>query len=207
MNIETVTLEGRYVRLVPLSVEHAGELWLAGSDPEIWRFTTSQITTPDEMRTYVEAALEEQGRGVALPFATTDRMSGRVIGTTRFAAIVREHKRVEIGWTFVSPLHQRTPVNTEAKYLMFRHAFETWRCNRVELKTGSLNMKSRNAMLRVGAKEEGILRKHTIHVNGFVRDTVYFSIIAEEWPQVKADLEEKLQRPYQPAAEPDSASR
>ena len=111
-------------------------------------------------------------------------------------SIEPKHKRVEIGSTFVTAARQRTPVNTEAKYLMFRHAFETWEVNRVELKTGSLNLKSRIAMARLGAKEEGTLRRHIINDDGFVRDTVYFSVIAEEWPEIKRELEEKLARPW-----------
>ncbi|MBC7926015.1 MAG: GNAT family N-acetyltransferase [Bryobacteraceae bacterium] len=194
MNIEPVTLEGRTIALVPLLREHVDGGWKAGSDPEIWKLTTAKVHSREDMVAYIETALGEQARGVSLPFTTILRATGEVVGMTRFGSIAREHKRVEIGWTFVTPLHQRTAVNTEAKYLMLRHAFEVWGCNRVELKTGSLNSKSRNAMLRIGAKEEGILRQHIINADGFVRDTVYFSVIAGEWPEVKAGLEEKLSR-------------
>jgi N-acetyltransferase len=197
MGLKAVTLEGRWVRLEPLRIEHAEELFEVGSDPELWRLTTVRIESVDDMRRYLQAALDEQSRGVALPFATCERETGRAIGTTRYANIVPEHKRLEIGWTFVSPRWQRTPINTEAKYLMFRHAFEELGYNRVELKTNALNTKSRNAMLRVGCTEEGTLRRHMVNPDGTLRDTVYFSVVTEEWPQVKARLEEMLARPWQ----------
>jgi RimJ/RimL family protein N-acetyltransferase len=176
--------------------QHVEALWSAGSDPELWRFTSPKIATIDAMRRYVTAALAERDRGVAIPFCTVERQSGDVIGSTRFGNIVPEHKRVEIGWTFVTPRLQRSPVNTEAKYLMLRHAFETWGCNRVELKTNVLNEPSRNAMLRIGCTEEGVLRRHMVNDDGTVRDTVYYSIIAEEWPSVKQRLEQMLERTW-----------
>jgi RimJ/RimL family protein N-acetyltransferase len=199
MVVEPVTLEGQRVRLTPLELSHAVELFESSSE-DVWRYTTVKITTVDAMRDYVRAALEERARGVSMPFATCERASGRVIGTTRYMSIAPEHKRLEIGATFVGPAWQRTPVNTEAKYLMFRHAFEELGVNRVELKTNALNLKSRTAMLRVGAQEEGTLRRHMINSDGSIRDTVYFSVIAEEWPKVRARLEEMLARPWQKVA-------
>jgi RimJ/RimL family protein N-acetyltransferase len=151
------------------------------------------------MRTYVEAALREQAAGVSLPFATIDLASGRVIGSTRYGNIDRANRRVEIGWTWVAPPWQRTPVNTEAKYLMLGHAFETLGCMRVELKTDSLNERSRAAILRIGAQQEGIFRNHMVTESGRIRHSVYFSLIDSEWPAVKARLEEKL-RTGAPAA-------
>ena len=124
--------------------------------------------------------------------------SGRAIGSTRFAAIDVENRRVEIGYTWIAPAWQRTPVNTEAKYLMFRHAFETLGCVRVELKTDSLNERSRNAIARVGATQEGIFRNHMVTHSGRLRHSVYFSIIDADWPAVKVTLEAKLARPYTP---------
>ena len=194
MRIQPVTLEGRYVRLIPLQMGHVPALWRAGSDPELWRFTTLQIRSEQDMHAYIAAALEEQQRGVSLPFSTVEIASGEIVGTTRFAAIVPEHKRVEVGYTFIGPGWQRTAINTEAKLLMFRHAFETWHCNRVELKTNALNQKSRNAMLRIGCREEGTLRRHIINNDGSVRDTVYFSVVADEWPEVHAHLQRLLAR-------------
>ena len=125
-------------------------------------------------------------------FATIERSSGRAIGSTRFMNIDRANRRVEIGSTWIAPAWQRTPVNTEAKYLMLRHAFEVWGCIRVELKTDALNQKSRTAILRIGAKEEGTLRRHLLTWTGRVRDTVYFSILDNEWPEVKLQLESRI---------------
>src|SRR5258708_7632647 len=142
----------------------------------------------DDFRRLVEKALQEQERGESVVFATVERSSGRVIGSTRYMNIDRANRRVEIGSTWIAPAWQRTAVNTEAKFLMLRHAFETWGCMRVELKTDALNLKSRNAILRLGAKEEGTLRKHLVTSTGRIRDTVYFSILDTEWPQVKTNL-------------------
>ena len=198
MNVEPVTLEGRYVRLEPLSMAHHAQLCEIGLAADIWRWTTSIARTPEDMRTYIETALKWQSEGHALPFATLETASGRAVGSTRFGNIDRANRRVEIGWTWVALAWQRTPVNTEAKYLMLRHAFETWGCLRVELKTDALNERSRAAILRLGATEEGVFRKHMIVTGGRVRDTVYYSIVDDEWPAVKAQLEARLSRPYTP---------
>lgn len=194
MNIEPVTLEGRFVRLEPLSFDHLDALLEAGADHEIWRYMPSNCSTRGEMRKAIETALEWQRAGTALPFATIDRRSGNAIGSTRYMNIVPEHKRLEIGWTWISPAWQRSASNTEAKYLMIRHAFEQLGCNRVELKTNALNAKSRAAILRIGAKEEGVLRNHMVNPDGTLRDTVYFSVIAPEWPEIKGRLEAMLER-------------
>jgi RimJ/RimL family protein N-acetyltransferase len=193
MNTEPVTLEGRLVRLEPLRADHVDALWAAGSDPDLWSLTSSRIQSLAEMKAYVAEALADRA---ALPLATIEAASGRVVGTTRFANISPEHKRVEIGWTFIASGWQRTGLNTEAKYLMFRHAFETWGCNRVELKTSALNHRSRTAILRLGALQEGVLRRHMINADGSLRDTVYYSVIAEEWPRVKAHLERLMEHDY-----------
>jgi RimJ/RimL family protein N-acetyltransferase len=142
----------------------------------------------------VEKALDEQERGESVVFATVECSSGKVIGSTRFMNIDRANRRVEIGSTWIAPAWQRSAVNTEAKYLMLRHAFEIWKCMRVELKTDALNRKSRNAILRIGAKEEGTLRRHVITWTGRVRDSVYFSILDSEWPEVKLKLQGMLAR-------------
>jgi RimJ/RimL family protein N-acetyltransferase len=147
------------------------------------------------MRAYIETALEGQAAGIALPFATIARATGRAIGSTRFANIDRANRHVEIGWTWLGEKCQRTAANTEAKYLMLRHAFETWRCLRVEFKTDSLNERSRAALLRIGAKEEGIFRNHVITWTGRIRHSVYYSIVDSEWPAVKAHLQDKLGMP------------
>src|SRR5262249_6375032 len=141
---------------------------------------------------FVAKLLEEEKRGESVPFATVERSSGQVIGSTRFMNIDRANRRVEIGSTWIASPWQRTAVNTEAKYLMLKQAFEVWGCLRVELKTDALNQQSRNAILRLGAKEEGTFRKHLVTWTGRIRDSVYFSILDTEWPEVKARLEEKL---------------
>jgi RimJ/RimL family protein N-acetyltransferase len=186
--VEPVTLEGRFVSLEPLSVEHTPELCEVGLDPELWKWTLSQINDEKGMTDYVESALADRRKGVALPFVTRDRRSNRIVGSTRFGNIDFPNKKVEIGWTWVAPEWQRSYVNTEAKLLMLTHAFEVWNCIRVEFKTDALNEKSRTAIARLGAMEEGILRNHMITETGRFRDSVYFSIIESEWPSVKARL-------------------
>lgn len=197
MNVLPLTLEGHHVRLEPLSQAHHAALCEVGLDEELWRWTTVLIRTTDELHEYIAMALGDQAAGVSLPFATVDKATGRAIGSTRYGNIDRLNRRVEIGWTWVARTHQRTYVNTEAKYLMLRHAFETLGCFRVEFKTDSFNVRSRNALLRIGAKEEGIFRNHMITYTGRLRHSVYYSIIDSEWPEVKAALEEKLSRRYQ----------
>lgn len=195
LRIETpVMLEGSFVRLEPIRREHGELFWYAAKDAldDIFHWIPYRMQTPEDFKHLVEKALGEQERGESVVFATTERNSGKVIGGTRFMNIDRINSRVEIGSTWIAAQWQRTAVNTEAKYLMLRHAFEVWGCMRVELKTDALNQKSRNAILRIGAKEEGTLRKHLITWTGRVRDTVYFSILATEWPEVKAKLETML---------------
>jgi N-acetyltransferase len=184
-----VPLHGTYVRLEPLTRDHVGPLAEVGLDPDLWRWTLAQVRTRDEMAAYVDRALDEQATGRALPYATVERASGRVVGSTRFGSIDAEHRRVEIGWTWIARPWQRTPLNTEAKYLMLRHAFEVLGCVRVELKTDALNERSRNAIRRLGAVEEGTLRGHMVTADGRIRDTVYHSILAAEWPRVRSRLE------------------
>lgn len=189
-----VALEGRHVRLEPLSPAHLEGLCAVGLEPEIWEWTLMRVRTPAEMRRYVRAALAAQRRGEALPFATVDRASGRVAGSTRFGALEPAHRRVEIGWTWLGREFRRTALNTEAKLLMLAHAFERLGCVRVELKTDALNRRSRAAILRLGASEEGVLRRHMVTESGRVRDTVYFSVLDSEWPEVRAGLERRLAR-------------
>jgi RimJ/RimL family protein N-acetyltransferase len=192
MEVVPVTLEGRHIRLEPLSHAHADGLAEVGLAEELWRWIPTPVRTKSEMVEYLDTALDEQRRGISLPFATIEKTSGRPIGSTRFANIDCTHHRVEIGWTWIAPDWQRTAVNTEAKFLMLRHAFETLKCIRVELKTDSLNEKSRAAIQRIGAKEEGIFRNHMITASGRLRHTVYFSIIDSEWPAAKTALQQKL---------------
>jgi RimJ/RimL family protein N-acetyltransferase len=192
MVIAPVILEGRHVRLEPLTLEHTAQLAEVGLDADLWTWIPTPVRTPEEMSAYVQTAIKEQAAGSALPFALVEKSSGRTMGSTRYGNIDRDHHRVEIGWTWVARQWQRTPINTETKYLLLRHAFETLRCIRVELKTDSLNERSRAAILRIGARQEGIFRNHMITASGRIRHTVYFSIVDSEWPEVKARLEAKL---------------
>ena len=196
MLVDPLILEGRHVRLEPLRLDHQARLCEVGLDEDLWRWTTTRVSTPEEMRLYIQTALEEEAAGMSLPFATIEKASGRAIGSTRYGNIDRANRRVEIGWTWIGRSYQRTPANTEAKYLMLRQAFETWGCIRVEFKTDSLNERSRSALERIGAKEEGTFRNHMITYTGRLRHSVYFSIINSEWPTVKTALEEKLARPF-----------
>jgi len=192
MVITPVILQGRHVRLEPLTLEHVAALAEVGLDDDLWKWIPTPVRTLDEMNAYVQTALQEQAAGSALPFALIEKPSGRAIGSTRYANIERVHHRLEIGWTWVARPWQRTAINTEAKYLLLRHAFETLKCMRVELKTDSLNERSRAAILRTGAREEGTFRNHMITTSGRIRHTVYFSIIDSEWPGVRARLEAML---------------
>lgn len=189
-----VTLEGSVVRLEPLRREHAELFWdVAKNDLEdIFRWIPYSMKTRDDFQKLIDKAFSEQERGESVVFATVEHSSGRAIGSTRFMNIDPANRRVEIGSTWIAPAWQRTAVNTEAKYLMLRHAFEVWGCMRVELKTDALNQKSRNAILRIGAKEEGTLRRHLVTWTGRVRDTVYFSILDSEWAGVKTKLETRI---------------
>lgn len=188
--ITPVTLEGRHVRLVPLSSDHLQPLCEVGLDEELWQWIPNPVRSRDEMARYVQDALDGQARGEMLPFATIECAGGTVVGSTRFGNISLPNRRLEIGWTWLSRPWQRTVINTEAKLLMLRHAFDELGCHRVEFKTDALNTRSRRAILRLGATEEGVFRKHVVTANGRLRDTVYFSITDDEWPQVEARLEE-----------------
>jgi len=194
MDVRPVTLEGRFVRLEPLTMAHHAALWEIAKDHELWRWTATDIRTPENLTTYMEHALAEQAAGRALPFATIAREAGRPVGSTRFGNIEPLNRRAEIGWSWLGAAWQRTTVNTEAKLLMLTHAFETWGCIRVELKTDALNQASRAAIARLGAKEEGTMRKHMVTQTGRVRDTVYYSILDDEWPALKARLEARLRK-------------
>lgn len=194
VNLQPVTLEGSHVRLEPLSESHHDALCAVGLDPELWRWIPIQVLDRDQMMNFIRRELAEQAQGTSIPFATVERSTKNVIGATRFMNIDAANKRIEIGSTWIAKPWQRTAINTEAKYLMMRYAFETLGCNRVELKTDSLNTKSRDAILRIGAKQEGTLRQHMTTWSGRLRDTVYFSVIAPEWPDVKLALEAKISK-------------
>jgi N-acetyltransferase len=192
MLIEPVTLEGERVTLEPLAIGHVAGLCEFALDEALWRWMPYVIRSQAELEDYVRSSLDAQQAGTALPLVTLDRASRCVLGLTRYMNIDRLHRRTEIGGTIVAPAWQRTFVNTEAKYLMLNHAFERWGCIRVEFKTDSLNERSRKALLRIGAREEGTFRNHMIMPGGRIRHSVYYSIVDSEWPAVKENLVRKL---------------
>lgn len=177
-----------------MSLAHLPALTAAGADPEIWKWYSVNGATPEAMRAFVDDALDNQRKGLAVPFTVFEPAGGTIVGSTRFGAIAQAHRRAEIGWTFLTSRCQRTGINTEMKYLMLRHAFETWNLMRVEFKTDSFNDKSRNALKRIGATEEGTLRNHMVTFTGRVRHSVSYSITNEDWPRVKQHLEGLMQR-------------
>ncbi len=191
-----VLLEGRQVRLEPLTRDHAAGLLAAAGDPEMFRYLIiPPFASVAEVEAWIAEALAAQAAGAEVPFATVRRSDGRLVGATRFLDIRRAHRGLEIGWTWLDPGAQRTALNTEAKYLMFRQAFEGWSALRVQLKTDANNAKSRAAILRVGATFEGILRKQMLRPHdGDQRASAMFSIIDTEWPAAKAKLEAMLAR-------------
>jgi RimJ/RimL family protein N-acetyltransferase len=189
LRIEPVTLEGRIVRLEPLSFSHADGLWEAGNYEQIWTYMTTSFEKREDVDRYLEAALAAREAGTELPFAIIDRASNRVIGSTRFGNISRHDRGLEIGWTWLTPSVWKTAVNTECKWLLLRHCFEELGCIRVQLKTDSRNLNSQRAIERIGGVREGVLRNHMILRDGYVRDSVYFSILDREWPGVNRKLQ------------------
>jgi len=193
VDIHPVTLSGQVVRLEMLSETHVPDLAAVGLDESIWRYMVyGNIDTEEKMRAFVQELLARKARGTDLPFAVIHLASGRAIGCTRYLEIRPEHRGLEIGGTWYGVAYQRTAVNTECKYLLLQHAFETLGCIRVQLKTDVRNVRSQRAIERIGAVKEGIFRNHVITPDGTVRHSVYYSIIETEWPAVKAGLEEKL---------------
>ena len=172
--------------------KHLAGLAEAIGDGRLWEIPMTFVPHPEDLRQFLDNAESAHGAGRELAFATLDAESGQVLGSTRFRCIEAIHRRVEIGFTFLAASCQRTHVNTEAKYLMLRHAFEIWGCNRVELLTDERNTKSRCAIVRIGAREEGILRSHMVMRDGYIRNSVLYSLIAPEWPEAKLALEAKL---------------
>jgi N-acetyltransferase len=192
--VTATTLEGARIRLEPLTEAHQPALCVVGLDPELWRWTPKAVHTAADLAAYIAVALAERQAGRALPFAIIEKATGQAIGSTRYMAIEPAHRRVEIGSTWLGRSWQRAGANTEAKYLLLQHAFETLGCIRVELKTDALNERSRAAIRRIGAREEGTLRSHMITASGRIRDTVYYSILDAEWPAVKKALESRLEQ-------------
>ncbi|HEX9438840.1 MAG TPA: GNAT family N-acetyltransferase [Roseiflexaceae bacterium] len=192
MNVEPITLEGRWVRLEPLAYHHAAGLAEAARDEEIWRYMPAKLTTIEQIKHWITETLALQATGAVLPFAIVERAEGRAIGSTRYLNIMPRDRGLEIGWTWLGRAAWRTAVNTECKYLLLRHAFETLDCIRVQFKTDQRNERSRRAIERIGGQFEGILRQHMVLPDGSYRDSAFYSIIDAEWPAVKAKLADRL---------------
>jgi N-acetyltransferase len=195
MELRPVTLSQRYVRLEPLTFNHFNGLTRFIDEESIWVFMSSgRLETPGKLRAWMEKAIQEPETGTGLPFAIIDTESGTAVGHTSLFDYSPVHRTAEIGRTWIGRPFQRTPVNTECKYLLLRHGFETVGCHRVQLKTDSRNLRSQAAIERIGAKKEGILRSHMVLPDGYVRDTVMYSVIADEWPETRAHLERLMER-------------
>ena len=190
-----ITLTGEHARLEPLGLHHVKDLLEAGSDKDIWVYLPVPApANAGEMEGFVSEALELAAAGTSVPFAIMDVSGGKAVGSTRYLDIQQPHRSLEIGWTWLGSDYQRTPINTECKLLLLRHAFEDHGAIRVQLKTDALNVRSQVAIERVGAKKEGVLRNHMIVQQGRIRDSVYFSIVDSEWPEVKKNLLGRLGR-------------
>jgi N-acetyltransferase len=194
MKVLPVTLEGRYVTLEPMGMEHLAELAAVGIDPAVWRWMPMRFETLADMQLWMEQALAQVASGRALPWVTRWRADGRIAGGTRFMDIDARNRGLEIGGTWLAPAYQRTGMNVEAKYLQMTHAFERLGALRVALKTHHANLQSQRAIAALGAKQEGVFRNHMIMPDGSMRHTVWYSITAEEWPEVKELLEKRLER-------------
>ena len=192
--VEPVTLEGRRVRIEPLAHEHADGVRAAAADGELWRLWYTSVPAPDKTTEWIDIALDMRDRLGAMPFVVRERASGDIVGATRYFNVDAANRRLEIGHTWYAKRVQRTAVNTECKLLLLTHAFEALGCIAVEFRTSSFNSQSREAIARLGAKQDGILRSHQILPDGTLRDTVVFSIIAPEWPAVKRHLVFRLEK-------------
>lgn len=190
--IGPATLEGRWVRLEPLQRQHVDALAAISGDEEIWRYISMPLATHSDVATFVERALATAERGDEIPFVIIEKVTGTIVGSTRFMDIRREHRAVEIGSTWLGRAWWRTAINIESKYLLLRHLFDDVGCLRVSLKTDARNLRSQRAIERLGAVREGVLRKHMIVQNGYSRDTVYYSIIDTEWPAIRSTMERNL---------------
>jgi RimJ/RimL family protein N-acetyltransferase len=193
--IEPITLRGIIVSLEPLAAEHASALAAAARDGELWRLWYTSIAAPDRMHEYVATALDMRERLDAMPFVVRDNASGDIVGCTRYFNVDAKNRRLEIGHTWYARRVQRTALNTECKLLLLGHAFETLGCIAVEFRTHWFNHASRDAIVRLGAKQDAVLRNHQLGPDGVKRDTVVFSIIDNEWPAVRQHLRYQLERP------------
>jgi RimJ/RimL family protein N-acetyltransferase len=194
ITVQPVTLEGRGIRLEPLSAIHHDALEAAAADGKLWELWFTSVPAPGGMKAYIDTALKGQQDGHMLPWAVRDLASDTIIGTTRYHDIVAAIDRVEIGWTWYASSRQRTNVNTTCKMLLLQHAFDTLHCKVVGLRTDNFNFRSQKAIEGIGAKRDGILRHHAARKDGTVRDSVMFSILASEWTDVRRHLELRLAR-------------
>lgn len=192
MNITPVKLVGKRVILLPMEIHHVEDLFNAGNSADIWAYMPVKIQTLEDMKRLVNKALQAKEQGTEFPFIIFDKTLGKIVGSTRFLDISTNDKSLEVGWTWLSPIVWRTKVNTECKYLLLKHCFEVLRANRVQIKTDGRNARSQKAIERIGAVKEGVLRQHRILPDGFVRDSVYYSVIDGEWMKVKDKLESML---------------
>jgi RimJ/RimL family protein N-acetyltransferase len=193
--VEPVTLKGEHATLEPLAREHEDALRRAAADGELWRLWYTSVAPPEKMGEYVATALDMRERLGAMPFVVRDNASGEIVGCTRYFHVDADNRRLEIGYTWYARRAQRSAINSECKLLLLTHAFEKLRCVAVEFRTHWFNHASREAILRLGAKQDGVLRNHQIGPDGSYRDTVVYSIIESEWPAVKRHLQFQLARP------------
>lgn len=192
MSPNRTTLAGQHALLVPLTQDHLNGLANAASDGQLWELFFTSVPAPDSMTIWFDNAMEQQEKGLAIPFTVFDQTLNKIIGSTRYCNIDNANKRLEIGYTWYAQSYQRSAINTECKLLLLTHAFEVLECNAVEFRTDWFNQRSQKAIERLGAKRDGVLRSHMILPDGRVRDTVVYSILKHEWPGVKANLEFKL---------------
>jgi RimJ/RimL family protein N-acetyltransferase len=188
-----VTLQGKWARLEPLTLAHAPQLFAVAQDDDIWRHMP--VPTPksaEDVRAWIQEGLDLQARGLNLPFCIVERATNTPVGSTRYLDISAHDRHVEIGWTWLGKNYWRTPLNTECKYLLFRHAFETLGCIRVSLKTDLRNERSQRAIERLGAVREGVWRRVVVMHDGYQRSSVFYSILDDEWASVRARLQDKM---------------
>lgn len=190
---ELFSLQGETISLVPIEEHHFEELWEAADSPEIWTYTATKIQTKEDLRRTIQTAINKRNNGLEYTFVVMDQ-NKKSVGCTSFLDIKEENNSLEIGSTWYNPKVWRTRANTECKFLLLHHAFDSWKMRRVQLKTDSRNLRSQAAIERIGAKKEGILRKDRVISDGYVRDTVFYSILQDEWPEVKERLLVKLSR-------------
>ncbi|MEM1124484.1 MAG: GNAT family protein [Bacteroidota bacterium] len=191
---ENIQLKGQKVKLIPLEKSHKAALLTAASDGALWEMWYTSVPSATTIDTYIQRALDQKKKGVELPFTVIDQANNEIIGTTRFYNIQPMHRRLEIGYTWYAKSSQRTGVNTECKYLLLQYAFEQLDCIAVQFMTNWYNMRSRKAITRLGAKQDGVLRNHRLNADGSFRDTVVFSIIAQEWSGVEKTLRYEMEK-------------